>query len=137
VVVSGACGADPSSVTPPAEFSTRTTLCLATPIEIDEGCAKGELCAAVPDAPFEAPACIWIAGDVPCPVGSNYEVRILLHQDIADTRGCTACECGAIGGTCSATIEVYDEQICGGAILGQLETGRRASRSPATGTARV
>jgi hypothetical protein len=138
VVVSGACGADPSSVTPPAEFSTRTTLCLATPIEIDEGCAKGELCAAVPDAPFEAPACIWNAGDVPCPVGSNYEVRTLLHQDIADTRGCTACECGAIGGTCSATIEVYDEQICGGAILGQLETGAACEQIAGNGhSARV
>lgn len=122
-VVSGACGADPSSVTPPAEFSTRTTLCVATPIEIGDGCSTGEVCAAVPDAPFEAPACIWIAGDVPCPAGSAFEARTLLHQDIADTRGCTACECGAIGGTCTATIEVYDEQLCGGVTLGQLETG--------------
>ena len=122
-VISGACGADPSSETPPAEFGMRATLCAATPFDTEEACPTGEVCAAIPDAPFDVHACIWIAADLPCPAGSPYEVRTMLHQGIADTRGCTACECGPIGGTCSATIEVYDEQLCSGAVFGQVQTG--------------
>lgn len=122
-VTDGSCLAKPSSMTPPASFGTRDSLCVASPLDIADACATDDVCVPVADAPFAPSACIWTEGDVECPAGSDYATRTLLHQDVDDTRGCTACSCGEIGGTCSGTLELRAQASCAGAVVGQIDVG--------------
>lgn len=122
-VTAGSCLAKPSSMTPPAGFGVRDSLCVASPLDVADACATDDVCVPIADAPFASPACIWTDGDVDCPAGSDYATRTLLHRDIDDTRGCTACTCGEIGGTCTGTLELRAQASCAGAVVGQIDVG--------------
>ncbi len=122
-VTDGSCLAKPSSMTPPATFAARDSLCVASPLDVADACATDDVCVPIADAPFDSPACIWTEGDVDCPAGSDYATRTLLHLDLDDTRGCTACTCGEIGGTCSGTLELRAQGSCAGAVVGQIDVG--------------
>jgi hypothetical protein len=70
-----------------------------------------------PKAPegFGVPLCIHRDGDVSCPE-VDYTKKTLVYRSIADTRGCSACQCDPpTGGTCPATVQTYPFQdTCSG-----------------------
>lgn len=122
IVDVGACLAKPSSMTPPAMFSTRASLCAASSSDA-AACEGDHLCTSLAPAPFGDASCVWTDGVVDCPLGSEYSARSVLHRDIDDSRGCTACSCGEIDGTCDATIELRSGDACSGSVLGEIVSG--------------
>ncbi len=76
------------------------------------GCGSG-VCVPAPPSPFEGSPCIYKTGDNSCPAA--FPTKKLANQNFQDTRTCTACTCGAIGGaTCSGgTVKFYTDDFCG------------------------
>jgi hypothetical protein len=58
-------------------------------------CSAG-ICAVEPAEPFGPAVCIHKDGDEACPEG--FPARTLVYAEFADTRSCTACNCGAPSG---------------------------------------
>ena len=125
----GVCAPDPTSMVPAAVFAQRRTICDAE-LEAIEGCAPDEVCAPQPAEPFADQLCVWSAGDLPCPVGLGYDARELLYAQHDDTRGCTACSCGEIGGTCTGTVALWSGADCNGSQLAELTIGGACEAVP-------
>lgn len=100
-VVGGGCLPLPTVDRSPAAFLTRHLACAGT--FVAEGCAAGELCAPLPDDPYQPRVCVWQEGNVACPEGSAYAERTLLYRDIDDQRGCEPCTCEVPPGPCIGT----------------------------------
>ncbi len=69
------------------------------------------LCVELP-AGYQAPLCVWNAGDVACPEG--YPVKELADSVLNDTRGCTSddCSCGAGDAACAGTLTFFVQAAC-------------------------
>ncbi len=107
----GACLPSPlgNPVLPPLSWSSRARACG----DADEGggCGAGA-CLPRPAAPFAEEPCIYAAGDVACPAGA-WSMRVVYYQDVADTRACTSCSCGAPSGTsCNGNAKLYTDNVC-------------------------
>lgn len=87
----------------PAEWKSKTRTCEIERPPEQGACAADEKCVPLPHAPMEPRPCITMAGDVACPPGS-YAVRRVFYTSANDTRGCTACTCGAASTSCSGSI---------------------------------
>ncbi len=99
VPTGGACAPDGGAPTrAPPRFTTAARTCAAQP---GGGCGGG-LCAARPAAPSSTKLCIVSTGDVACPPGA-YTTKHIYHASVEDTRGCTACTCGAAESTSCGT----------------------------------
>jgi len=109
---SGSC--TPSTVvvqtTPPA-FGTTVIACGGA--NVGKTCGPSESCAPAPKAPFEPGLCIFRAGNVQCPAGLTKHV---FFDDLDDTRGCTACACGAAAANCPATVTLASDTACALAV---------------------
>ncbi len=75
----------------------------------------GQFCAPQAPANFDSQLCIYQADDNACPAGpySDYQLR---HADLTDSRSCGACSCGAVDGSCTASIG-FRSQCGGGGVI--------------------
>lgn len=92
-------------------------------------CGDDGVC--MPDAPagFEAGACIYAEGDLPCPAGP-YATKHGYYSGVEDARSCSNCTCGQGTTTCTATMQVFDGANCGG---NQVADAPANVCTPATG----
>jgi hypothetical protein len=96
-------------VVPPVGWANRARACDGEP---DGGGCGPNLCVPRPAGNFQKTLCIVHGGDVPCP-GGAYGKRSLYYQGVADSRGCTDCECGPPKGmTCTGTLQLWDDTQC-------------------------
>jgi hypothetical protein len=113
-VADGSCAPVPNVQIPAAGFATRVRGCA---LDDTAGCAAGDTCA--PDLG----ACIAQEGDVPCPIGTGYSERRVLHRDLDDSRGCETCSCGAPTGTCVGAVLSFSTAAgCSGMSAGTIPT---------------
>jgi hypothetical protein len=106
----GACLASTVMVTrPPPEWQSAGLACSGG--GLGSGCGAKASCAPIAEAPFAPGLCIWHSGDLACP--KPFTDKHTFANDVLDTRGCTACTCGAAAVTCSATTRVYSDPLCG------------------------
>lgn len=115
---SESCPPSPTVDLPPAS-STPVRMCGGTFEQAE--CGPGEQCiAAVPDA-FEQRLCVARPGVHDCPPA--YPEQQVVFGDIADGRGCTACECAPEGAfECASTLQLYSDSDCG-TPTGTVDTG--------------
>jgi len=108
-VSGGACAPQPTSNIPPLTWSDNVTACGAS-LPIGQGsCGTGDTC--VPAAPTGFKVCGMQTGDVACPFGT----KSLEYTGADDTRACTTCACGTVGGVqCGGVIEEYTSADCVG-----------------------
>jgi hypothetical protein len=85
-------------------------------------CGAGMQCVTKPTAPFATSGCIYQAGTAACPPG--FTQRTVYYADAGDSRGCSACTCGAAaGGSCSAlNIDRFDALNCATATTSATDT---------------
>jgi hypothetical protein len=95
------CAAMPTTSVPMYSWQTTARGCDYSGPNDTGGCTGGDLCIAKPSSPFGTVACIYQAGDVPCPQGP-YTVKQTYYRSVADSRGCTPCTCGAPTGVSCA-----------------------------------
>ncbi len=83
---------------------------------VGTGCSGTETCLPKPDNGFGSTLCVMKAGDNDCPAGQFTNQHVFYTGFTGDSRGCSACGCGATatGGDCSATVEVYSSASCTG-----------------------
>ena len=74
---------------------------------VGAGCGGGDVCAPKA-APFTM--CVAHTGDVACPAG--FSVKHPIGTVVADTRGCSACTCSFIAGTCGGALSLYSDNLC-------------------------
>jgi hypothetical protein len=109
----GSCPAQPTVSVPAWHWERNARTCALPTAAVRGRCAAGEVCAPSPAPPFSGHLCIAAAGDVDCPLDSHYTVRHVDFAGASDTRGCTACTCGApSGGTCTGTFSTYNATAC-------------------------
>jgi hypothetical protein len=70
------------------------------PVEAPEPCDGDGLCMPQDDSVGDN-LCIWAEGDVPCPLGSEYDARTVRHRNYTDERSCTDCTCESGEGQCN------------------------------------
>jgi hypothetical protein len=105
-----ACAAGGGAAVISAPAFARLGIGCASQTTVAGGCTA-DVCQPRPIAPFATGLCIRQAGDQPCPGGTPYTDRHVFFAGVDDTRGCTACACGApSGGSCAPV---------GGASIGQ------------------
>ncbi len=115
---SESCPPSPTVEVPPAS-STPIRMCGGTFEQAE--CGPGEQCiAAVPGA-FEQRLCVARLGVHDCPPA--YPEQEITFGSIADSRGCTDCDCAPQGTfECASTLQLYSGDECGTAT-GTVETG--------------
>lgn len=101
-VSGGTCTAMPTVDVPPAGFTTRLTACGLAVVDVG-GCAGDDRCIPAPAEPLDGRVCIWQPGDLQCPEG-GWTARSVLHEGLADNRGCSACGCGMAQGSCTGSV---------------------------------
>lgn len=89
----GSCVPDGGSVKPAATWNFRGHFCSGS--FYAGSCSGGNVC-----VEGNAKVCIARSGDVPCP-GAPYTERQVMYANVEDTRGCSACTCGAPIGACT------------------------------------
>ena len=93
-----------------------------TPTAQGAGCPATSVCVGGYPSPFGPTTCISKSGDHNCPAG--FTDKHLLLDGASDTRGCTACACGAApGATCSATTTGYAAAGCSGTTVAIPDDG--------------
>lgn len=121
-VQGGTCAVDSDQRTLPASFARRHVACAAEPNTLD--CTGGRQCVPTADDPYYADLCIWQEGDVPCPQGTQYSERMVVHRQIEDGRDCQACSCEPPDGTCTGSSLVLNADYdCMGASAGSVPPG--------------
>lgn len=86
-----------------ATWDSATRACGA-PSLLRTGCSDGEVCAPTPDNPFRSKLCVSKTGDVDCPTGSPYNVKLLTNGEDDERKCLPACACNApTGGTCTTS----------------------------------
>jgi len=98
-----------------------------------EACGKNGVCA--PPAPAGGRLCVAKHGDEPsCP--GEYPDRAVIYAGVADTRGCTACSCGAPkGATCVGVLGAYLATDCAGNKAPIAQDGSCVNNNISTWTA--
>jgi hypothetical protein len=73
-----------------------------------DGCgAAGDVCVALPPAPYQATVCIYRTGGGGCPNGSPYSQPHAFFGDYDDSRDCSSCGCSTAGLSCNATTQLF------------------------------
>lgn len=105
-VTGGSCApAGGAATVPPTSFSNIGVACTGAPH--GAGCTGTDVCQPKPAQGFESGLCIHHDGELDCPAGP-FTNKHVFYTGVTDTRGCTACGCGApTGATCAATIQVF------------------------------
>jgi hypothetical protein len=116
VIDSGSCAEIELFEIPDVSFVDRYSACAASVID-SGGCEPGTACVPMPQAPYDGRTCIWHDGDLQCPRGIGYDTRTVYYRDVADDRGCEACSCGDVEGTCSGGVNLFQPDACGGWLL--------------------
>jgi hypothetical protein len=94
----GVCAASPQmAVTPAPQWTTNVVACGMTSKPVS--CSTNQVCA--PHANMGAQLCVYQSGDVACPTAVYTNNRTVIGTMFADTRGCSACQCGTPTGKCS------------------------------------
>jgi hypothetical protein len=125
-VTSATCSPQPTvGITPPT-WNTYARTCALPSGSARDDCPAGQVCARTPSDPFQPVACIVQAGAKDCPA-DGYTQAHTEYTGLNDTRGCTACTCGASGkaectgtlygyattnGTCGGMADIYDPAVC-------------------------
>jgi len=104
----GSCLPFPSNSIPVATWSTNGRACVSAVAPGGQSdCPGGSVCAPQSALPFQTGLCIAQSGDVACPT-TGYTVKHVLFVAVDDTRGCSACGCGAVtGASCHGVVEVH------------------------------
>ncbi|MEJ7733856.1 MAG: hypothetical protein WKG00_32260 [Polyangiaceae bacterium] len=76
-------------------------------------CPTG-VCAPKPESPFDSRRCVYKDGEEPgCPLA--YPNRTVVYRGTSDTRDCSNCSCGGVGGvTCPSVVVAYGNFDCSG-----------------------
>ncbi len=117
----GSCTPDASTTLPPWSWGTRAIGCIVAS-QSPVGCPVGQECVPAPPSPFEARFCILQQGANPCPSG-DYSVQHLYYGAVADTRGCSACTCGAAAGIdcdTNSVLQTWSDSLCSQVKLATL-----------------
>jgi hypothetical protein len=130
----GACGpSGGAKMIPPPAWGRAGLACLGG--GLGGGCPPGSFCASTPPAPFVPALCIYRSGDLACPPG--FADKHLFVDSVVDTRGCSACACGAPVVDCAATTTVFADGACGGASLPVVDDGSCTPASGSVGSMKV
>lgn len=105
----GVCTAEPTTNLPTVSFASEGLVCTSTEGS-GAGCANGGACVPATQGGGFA-ACISRAGVVACPAG--FTSIHTVGAGIIDSRGCSACTCGAPSATCaSPTLTFFTNAAC-------------------------
>jgi hypothetical protein len=105
-VAGGACQPNGSAAVPPTSWSGEARAC--APTQAPGLCSQG-VCMPALDPTFLL--CIEQAGDQACP--SGYPNKRTEYASVSDTRGCSACTCGAPSGiSCGGRWTWYSDRNC-------------------------
>jgi hypothetical protein len=118
----GTCSPQPTVSAPPVSWQGAAIACGGA----TEACAGG-VCLPERAAPFDA-LCIHRDGDEPCPTSGRFTERSVVHGGADDTRGCSACTCGAASGSCLGRVD-FRTGSCAGSIVGTAMPGACTSGS--------
>lgn len=103
----GTCTADPDTSVPPVAWDSSHRACgFGEPAACDTG-----VC--VPSLEAGQRLCVYVDGDATCPPA--FPESLSTAEDVADDRGCSACSCGAVEGSCTGSVVLADG--CGGLPL--------------------
>lgn len=106
----GTCTPLPKVTVPPYTWTTSAHACGSSGALDPADCPAGNVCAPSPAAPFLASLCVEQAGDVACPTpdpSTGYSVKHVFYGGVDDQRGCSACTCAPVVGTCSVSVDQY------------------------------
>jgi hypothetical protein len=109
--------AKPTATLPSIPWATKVLGCRApTLAQVD--CSAGQVCATTLGSPFATGMCVAKDGDVACPTVGYTVKKPLSYRGVTDTRDCGSCTCGAVSGTCAATITAYTRPVvaCASAV---------------------
>ncbi len=117
----GSCTFQPSKTIPAVSWSTMRSACA-----LPESCSGSGKC--VPPLNGGQQLCVYVAGNATCP--SDYPNPLTASTGYEDTRGCTACTCGPITGSCSGSITLQNDGCAGyAAPIATLNLGCQAVQS--------
>lgn len=97
----GACDPSPSMELPAFDVSGYAAACGT--MAMADGVCDGEA-SCVPAPAAAVPLCWWSEGDVPCPEMLEASRDVIYTEDAFDDRGCEACSCNAVSGSCEESI---------------------------------
>jgi len=117
----GSCPPKSSANVPSPSWGTFARTCdYAVARDTTGGCSGGSSCVAKVPGGLAGP-CVTQAGDQACP--SGYSQKVLFYTGMSDSRGCSTCTCGnPAGGTCAATLKLYSNGGCSGALVATFNT---------------
>lgn len=104
----GTCAPLENPIVPPPTITAQLRVC--SPFLTEDGCDGGALCS--PPPPPMGQLCIVQEGEQECP--PPYPNANTGYADLADDRGCTACQCTEPFGACEGQVVLYDEAGCVG-----------------------
>jgi hypothetical protein len=110
--LSGDCAPGGGVATTTESWAMAARACAPTSDAGAAECTAGNVCIPNLTPPFSG-ICIFAPGDLSCP--SPYSSPNVYYSGTMDTRGCGACACGSIMGTCSGTIDDHTT-TCGSAV---------------------
>jgi hypothetical protein len=133
----GACTPSPQAATKPdAHWKTHALGCAASASD-RAGCKSGYVCLPkTPGTDFADNYCIWQEGDVDCP-NAQFPDKQRFFEELADTRGCSACACS--GPNCSYSWQVFsvDDTACAAPLLALSSEGQCVEVNPAADKLRL
>ena len=104
----GACTPNSSVSAAPVTYAGQGELC-STTSSPGGACPNGGSCVTPPQG---SSLCIVHSGSVACPAGFTNPAHTV-GTGIADSRGCTACTCGGISGTCAnQSLTLFTDSTC-------------------------
>lgn len=102
------CTAMPATTVPPIDWAASHRGCgFGAPV----GCGDARVCA--PRRSPEERLCVYVDGEATCPAA--FPELLSTAEDATDSRGCSACSCGAVEGRCGGYIDITDG--CPGRLL--------------------
>ena len=105
-VAGGSCAPVPTIDLPAPTFAHQGAVC--QPAHAGAACRGGSC---TPSPPPVSGACVFAMGQLDCP--ARYPHQTLLYGGTEDTRGCTACSCGAPAGSfCQGATYLYADSAC-------------------------
>ncbi len=121
----GACAPSPATTVPPVVWDASHRACgFGTPT----ACGASSVC--VPSRAAGQRLCVYVDGDAACP--SGFPDLVSTADDATDTRGCSACTCGSVSGSCGGAVDIANG--CPGTILtARVSVAGCVAASPTTG----
>ena len=117
----GSCAAESEEVIPELSWDAVVRGC-SGPIPPQECNANGDRCYDVPADGYESEICFIAEGDIPCPPGTDYSEKTIRYTSVTDSRDCTTCQCGSVGGgfegECIENYDFFTSNDCSGSAAG-------------------